>query len=219
MTYPRVLLRTASPAEVPTLVADAREYFSGCRRPVRVMIEDREADAALGPALHAAGLELDERTSYLAHVGPVPEAAAVAGLAVESVTDAGLREFEDTRVRGFANADEPTSAEDLDWRVDLRRAERAGGSRPWLARIEGEPAAALSWYDWEDWLIHSLATRVPFRERGIARHLLSRLLGESERARSVSINADEADTPIDLYRRLGFTDEVYWHASYELELS
>jgi len=29
----------------------------------------------------------------------------------------------------------------------------------------------------------------------------------------------DADTPIDLYRQLAFTDEAYWHATYELELS
>ncbi len=219
-TYPAVLLRDVSPADAPALLADVRSYFAGSRRAARIMIENREADAALGPALQAAGLELDERTSFLTHVGPAPAAADLPGLSIEPVADDGLREFEDTRVRGFANADGPRPPEDLDWRVDLRRAEMAGGARYWLARIDGEAAGALSWYDRRDRLIFSLATRVPYRNRGIARHLLCRLLSESQRegARSVVINADEADTPIDLYRRLGFTDEVYWRATYELDV-
>ncbi len=220
-TYPAVLLRNASPADVPALLADAREYFAGSLRPVRIMIENREAEAALGPALEAAGLRLDERTTFVAHIGATPEATGVPGLSVESVADGGLAEYEDTRARGFANADDPTSPRDLGRRVDLRRAEMAGGAHYWLARVDGEAASTLSWYEGEDRYIFSLATRVPYRNRGIARHLLCRLLSESERegTRSVIINADEADTPIDLYRRLGFTDEVYWRATYELELS
>ena len=219
-TYPSVLLRNVEQADVPALLADVREYFAGGLSPVRIMIEDREADTALGPALEAAGLELDERTTFLAHTGAAPDVASVPGVSVESVADGGLAEYEDTRVRGFANADDATPAEDLGRRVDLRRAEMAGGARYWLARVDGEPAATLSWYEGEDRYIFSLATRVPYRNRGIARHLLCRLLGESERegTRSVVINADEADTPVDLYRRLGFTDEVYWRATYELEL-
>ena len=220
-TYPSVLLRNVSPADVSALLDDVHQYFAGSPQPVRMMIEDREADAALGPALEAAGLRLDERTTFVAHVGAAPEAASVPGLSVESVADGGLIEYEDTRTRGFANTDDPISPRDLGWRVDLRRAEMAGGAHYWLARVDGEPASALSWYEGEDRYIFSLATRVPFRNRGIARHLLCRLLGESERegTRSVVVNADEADTPIDLYRRLGFTDEVYWRATYELELS
>ncbi len=217
-TYPTVLLRNVSLADVPALLADVREYFVGSTLPARVMIEDRDADALLGPALEGAGLELDERTRFLAHVGPVAEAASVTGLSIESVTERGLDEYEDTRVRGFANADDPTPPAELGWRVGLRRAEMAGGAQYWLARIDGEPAAALSWHQGEDWLIFSLATRVPYRNQGIARHLLCRLLraSENEGARSVVISADEADTPIELYRRLGFTDEVYWRATYEL---
>ncbi len=219
-TYPAVILRNVSPADVPALLADVRGYFADSPRPVRIMIEDREADAALAPALEAAGPALVERTTFVAHVGAAPETASLPGLSVESVADGGLAEYEDTRARGFANADDPIPPEDLAWRVGLRRAEMAGGAHYWLARVNGEPTATLSWYDGADWLIFSLATRVPYRNRGIARHLLCRLLGESERegTRSVVINADEAETAIGLYRRLGFTDEVYWRATYELEL-
>ena len=34
--------------------------------------------------------------------------------------------------------------------------------------------------------------------------------------RSILINTDVNDTPIQLYRRLGFTDEIYWAQGYIL---
>ena len=220
-TYPDVIVRHVAPGDVEEFLKDVRSYFGSGPRPARIMIDDRELDSTLGTVLEAAGLSFDERTSFLAHVGDVPEPPPVAGIAVEPVDDSGLAEYEDTRARGFADTDDPVSPEDLGWRIDLHRAEMAGGANYWLARIAEEPAAALSWYDGDDRLVFSLATRLPFRKRGIASHLLCRLLGDSERegTRSVVINADKAGAPIELYRRLGFTDEVYWHATYELELS
>ena len=199
---------------------DVRGYFGIGSRPARIMIDDRELDRSLGAVLEEAGLAFDERTSFLAHVGDVSEAPPVAGIAVGAVGEGGLEEYEDTRCRGFANSEEPTPQKELAWRIDLRRAEMTGGANYWLARIDDEPAATMSWYDGEDLLIFSLATRLPFRKQGIASHLLCRLLGDSEPkgTRSVIINANEADTPIELYRSLGFTDEVYWHATYELKL-
>ena len=220
-TYPDVIVRDVAPGDVEEFIKDVRSYFGTGPRPAQIMIDDRELDSTLGTVLETAGLSFDERTSFLAHVGVVPEPPSVARIAVDAVGDGGLEEYEDARHRGFANSDDPTPQEELDWRIDLRRAEMTGGANYWLARIGEEPAAVMNWYDGEDRLVFSLATRLPFRRRGIASHLLCRLLGDSERkdTRSVVINADEAGAPIELYRRLGFTDEVYWHATYELELS
>ena len=220
-THPNVIVRDLAPGDVEEFLNDVRGYFGAGPRSARIMIDDRELDSTLGPVLEATGLPLDERTSFVAHVGDVPDPPPVAGIAIETVGEGGLEEYEDTRCRGFADSDEPTSQKELDWRTNLRRAEMTGGANYWLARIREEPAAVMSWYDNEDRLIFSLATRLPFRRRGIASHLLCRLLGDSGRkdTRSVVINANEAGAPIELYRRLGFTDEVYWHATYELELS
>jgi GNAT superfamily N-acetyltransferase len=123
-----------------------------------------------------------------------------------------------TKLQGFASSDEPPSSDAVMAGVALRRAELAGEGRFMLARLAGEPAAIIGWYEGEDRYIFLLATRVPFRNRGIARYLLCQALREAYRhgARSVIINADPADTPIQLYRRLGFTDEVYWYDCYEL---
>jgi GNAT superfamily N-acetyltransferase len=219
-THPDVIVRDLAPGDVEEFLKDVRGYFGVGPRSAKIMIDDRRLDSTLGPVLEATGLPLDERTSFLAHVGDVPDPPPVAGIAVETVGEGGLEEYEDTRCRGFANSDEPTSQKELDWRTDLRRAELTGGANYWLARVGEEPAAAMSWYDREDRLVFSLATRLPFRRRGIASHLLCRLLRDSERkdTRSVIINANEAGRPIELYRRLRFTDEIYWHATYELTL-
>jgi len=87
--------------------------------------------------------------------------------------------------------------------------------------MNGEPAATIAWYDDPDVFIYNLATRVSYRGRGIARWLLCDLLTRSyaRGCRSVILNADANDTPIQLYRRLGFTDEVYWRSQYDAHVS
>jgi ribosomal protein S18 acetylase RimI-like enzyme len=64
-----------------------------------------------------------------------------------------------------------------------------------------------------------LGTRAPFRHRGIAQAMLARWAASSSAAagsRSLLINATDGGAPAALYRRLGFTDEVYWYSKYGL---
>ncbi|MEX1195809.1 MAG: GNAT family N-acetyltransferase [Dehalococcoidia bacterium] len=220
-TYPNVIVRSVSAAEVPDFLRDVRSYYAGSTLPARIMIDDREADATLGRVLVAAGVHLEERTVFLAHVGDVPAEREAPGVRIEVVGRGGLFEYEDTRRRAFDNTEEPTPPEDLAWRVDLRRAEMDGGAHHWIARADGQPAAMMGWYEGRDRMVFSLGTRMPFRNRGIARLMLTQLLAESREAgtRAVIISADEYDTPVRLYRRLGFTDELYWRATYELDLA
>lgn len=218
-TYPSIILGAVTVGDIPDLVSDVRTYYAGATLPARIMIEDRDVAVALGPALEAAGLTLDERTVFLAHVGELPEERNAPGIRIETVGRGGLYEYEDTRCKAFADSEEPLPPEDLEWRVQLRLAEMAGGANYWLARADGQPAACMSWYEGDDRFVFSLGTRVPYRSRGIARLLLTRLLHESRKAgtRAVIIDADEDGTPVRLYRRLGFTDEIYWRVTYELE--
>ena len=86
-----------------------------------------------------------------------------------------------------------------------------------LGRVEGEAAAISGWYEGTDRLIFHLATRMPFRNRGIARHLLSHVIQEPYTSdhRSVTIFTDPEETPVSFYRRMGFPEEVYyWQARY-----
>ena len=64
-----------------------------------------------------------------------------------------------------------------------------------------------------------LGTRTPYRHRGIAQALLARWAAAATTAaatRSLLINASDGGAPAALYRRLGFTDEVYWYSRYQL---
>ena len=93
----------------------------------------------------------------------------------------------------------------------------AGQGRFLLARVAGEPASVVAFYEGEDRYVHHLATRVPFRRRGLASRLLEDVLaGALERGcRSTIISAAEKGRPADLYRSLAFTDEIYWRREYK----
>lgn len=214
-----VLIRDLPAAQMPAFLADVRAYFAGA--PVHLYLDNRASDVALGPALRAAGCSWAGAQSYLAHVGSVPAAHVVPGLTMEAVDEATLAAFAVTKLKGFANSEEEPDAASVQAEVAMRRAELADVGRFLLARMDGEPAATFAWYEDSDLFIYNLATRVPYRHRGIARWLLSDFLAQSyaRGCRSVIINADTADTPIQLYRRLGFTDEIYWRGRYDLPVS
>lgn len=212
-----VVVRGLRPHQIPEFLADVRGYFG--KDPVGILIDDREADARLGPALLAAGCSRAGVQTFLAHVGPVPTAPSVPGLTIEPATlTSNLEEYVVTKIKGFADSEaEPDSAVMND-QLALRRAELAGEGRFLLARWDGEPAAVLAWYEGEDRLLLQLATRVPFRNRGIAKALLCHVLVDSyaKGCRSSILFVDPEDTPIQLYRRLGFVDEVYWRQAYRI---
>lgn len=209
-----VLIRQLAPSEVDAFLADVRDYFGGA--PVRLYVEDRALDARLRAALLDHGCALVDAQSYLAHVGPLPTAAPPPGLTLEDVTPATLETWVITKLQGFANSDAQPAAEAIASQVALRGQEMTDVGRLWLARVGGDPAAILGWYEDSDRFIYNLATRLPYRNHGIARYLLCHFLAESQAraARSVIINADTAGTSITLYQRLGFTDEVYWRVKY-----
>lgn len=211
-----VFIHHLAPAEIPAFLADVRAYYDGA--PVNLLIEERALDAALRPALLAHGCSAQEAQSFLAHVGPVPSAAPVAGLTVEEVTPATLKVWAITKLRGFSDDDAEPDDAAVTAQVALREQEMAGVGRLRLARVAGEPAGILGWYEDADRFIYNLATRLPYRNRGIARALLCGFLAESQAlaARSTLINADTSGTSIHLYRRLGFSDEVYWRVKYQV---
>lgn len=212
-----IIVATMSPAQVPEFLADANSYFD--QRAVNIWIDDRDLDASLGPALIAAGASADKANTHLAHVGPRPERFQLPGVNVERVTADTLMDYVQVKLKGFANSEDAPPIEHVDQELAVRRNELASMGRFLIARVGDEPAAILGYYDGTDRLIFNLATRKPFRMRGIARHLLCEVVANSydQGCRSVVINTDPSDTPINWYRRLGFTDEVYWHRNYLFE--
>jgi ribosomal protein S18 acetylase RimI-like enzyme len=129
-----------------------------------------------------------------------------------------LRRYVITKRKGFASSeaepDEGTVADEM----ALRRGERRGEGRFLLGRLDGQDAGVIGWYEGQDRFIFQVATRLPFRQRAVARALLCHVIADTyaRSCRSVIINANAEDTPILLYRSLGFTDEIYWRRQYTL---
>jgi len=212
-----VIVEPMTPDEVPEFLADASSYFN--RRAVNIWLNDRGLDAKLGRALVLAGACADKENTHLAHVGLPPERVELSGIRIEGVTADTLKEYALVKLKGFANSEDGRPVEDVQKELALRQGELASIGRFLIARVGTEPAAILGYYDGSDRLIFNLATRTPFRIRGIARQLLCEVIADSydQGGRSVIINTDPNDTPIQWYRRLGFTDEVYWRRSYLFE--
>ena len=210
----RILIERPCPNEIAMLQADARKFFGDVE--IDLWIDDRQTDATLGPALLRAGCHLRGATMYLAHVGEPPRVKPLPNVSVERVSAALLKEFAIVKLKGFGNSEDQPSAGRVAQEVASREAELRGSGRCLLARVGDEAVAIIGYFEGNDRLVFNLATRVPFRNAGVARLLLSTVLTDAyhRRCRSVIINTDPADTPVNWYRRLGFTDEIYWHRSY-----
>ena len=212
----RATVRHLPAEDVPRFLEDLREY-SG-QEGITFHIDDRELDGRLRPVLLESGCIPDVAEVFLAHTGGMalltsePEE-----LSVEAVNTDTIEEAVRTERKGFADSEAEPDAEELRWRLTLRRAEMGGQGRFLLARIAGQPASVVAFYEGEDRFVHHLATRVPFRRQGIASRLLKEVLvGAGERGcRSTIISAAEHGRPVGLYRSLGFTDEVYWRREYK----
>jgi ribosomal protein S18 acetylase RimI-like enzyme len=215
--FAHIVVDGAGPADVPALLADAREFYGG--QPVDIWLEAEEVDLLLGKLLMEAGCVRGTADVYLAHVGEAPAVVQVPGKAVEQVTEKTLEEFAVAKLKAFANRECSPTAADVEREVALRSAEMNGIGRFAIARVGRIAAAIIGCYAGEDWLVFTLATRVPFRGRGIAAQLLLGALADArrERARSVTINTDPDDTPIRWYTRIGFTDPVYWYRAYRYD--
>jgi GNAT superfamily N-acetyltransferase len=211
-----VLIEELAGGQIPEFLVDVHHYFGDGE--VEISIDNRQKDAEIGDALVAAGLVRGKAWSNLAHVGPIPDAPLVAGVAIEPLTAGDVEAFSIAKLKGFANDEAEPAPERLAEEVAFRRNELVGDGRGLLARFEGEIAAVLGYYEGWDRDLSILTTRVPFRGRGIARLLLDYALADARAhgCRSVIIGADQDDSPIRLYRRMGFTDEVYWTRVYRL---
>ncbi|MGH2459101.1 MAG: GNAT family N-acetyltransferase [Chloroflexota bacterium] len=216
---PWALLDRVGPLDATALLAELRARHGPGT--VRIEVDDPARDREVGPILTATGCRPGHLQIFLAHLGPVPPTAPVPDLSVETVGEPNLEAFVITKLKAFASRDDPPDAVEVRVGMELRRAELAGVGRFLLARIRQEPAAILGLYDGPDQLIFNVATRLAFRRRGIASHLIGRALSgaRARGGRSVIINADPEDRPIQLYRRLGFTDEVYWRRQYTATLA
>ncbi len=212
-----LLVKQLTRDTVPDLLEDAQEHFGV--KSIRIYVDDRELEVELKPALQAAGCQHSCDMVYLSHTGEPPTFEPVPDLNVEPVTRDTVRDYEIVRAKAFVDSEEQPEESEVAANADAFLADLSGSCQLWIGRIRNEAAAIAGWYEGSDRLVFHLATRVPFRNRGIARHLLSYLVHETygQNRRSIMIFTDPEDSPIQFYRRLGFTQEVYWQARYLYE--
>ena len=184
---------------------------------LRLIVDGAGQHERLDSGLRSLGYETTGVQVLLAHVGGAPEPLPVSDASVEDVEADRLHEWAGTKLRGFSNSDVEPDKEAIAFEVALHGAELRGELRLRLARVGGEPASIIGWYDEDDLDVFNLATRLAFRERGLARLLLTQVMCEAdaEGRRSVVIGTDPRDTPIRWYRRLGFTDELLTSWTYQ----
>jgi ribosomal protein S18 acetylase RimI-like enzyme len=215
--FGRVTIEGLNRDEVPRFLADAHDYFGDAS--VELCVEDGATDDRLRDALLAGGVERNIANVYLAHVGPLPDAPDVPGLTVERADPTTIETYARTKLMAFSSSEVPPAETRVAEETRHRRTELGGSGSFQVARVDGEPAAVIGWYEEpKDRFVFQLGTRVPFRMRGVARRLLCDAVAEGydRGCRSVLLNTDVDDTPIRLYRRMGFTDEVYWTQEYIL---
>jgi ribosomal protein S18 acetylase RimI-like enzyme len=211
----RATVRHLPDDDVPRFLRDLREY-SGDEE-ITFHVDDRELDERLRPVLLESGCAPEVAEVFLAHTGGMPLLASEPeDLSVEAVNEGTIEEAMRTERMGFADSEAEPDAVDFRRRLALRRAEMGGQGRFLLSRVAGEAASVVAFYEGVDRFVHHLATRVPFRSRGIASRLLSEVLAgaQGRGCRSTIISAGENGRPADLYRSLGFTDEVYRRREY-----
>ena len=199
-------------------VADALARAAGLfgTSAFEVWVDDRSGAEHLTPALRSAGMEPVSDTVVLALLGSVRADRGPDGLVLEDVVDTrGLEQWATVKIQSFADSEERPGPEQLQAELAERQVEWPI-CRYQVARLDGEVVAILGHYTGQDQMVFNLATRLPFRHRGIARSMLARWsgAGDGHGTRSYLINCDDGGPAEALYRRLGFTDEVYWYRRY-----
>jgi ribosomal protein S18 acetylase RimI-like enzyme len=212
---PRVLLAIDRPEEVHAALVSAMAARGASE--YNVWVTDRDRAARLDGALRSAGCEPMKATTHLTLVGELRAGAGIEGLEMVEVDAERLTEWARVKVRCFEDTEADPTSSQLERELSVRAAFRAVESLR-LARLGDEAVGVLGYEGDVHRLVFNLGTRVPFRHQGIAQTMLAHLAAEGVGAgcRSLSINADDPGRPAELYRRLGFTDEVYWYRRYRL---
>lgn len=210
----RVVLSIADPAEVPAALDAARAACAADS--FMILVDDRDRAARLDAALREHGCSYDASTTFLALTGPmVSPAPGPERLEVASIGNAELETWARVKLQSFADSEDAPAADAVTAEVAMRRVEQPLAEYQ-LGMLDGEPVAVLAHYPGADDLVFILGTRTPYRHLGIAQAMLARRAGAVAGGRSLVINASDGGAPAALYRRLGFTDEVYWYSKYEL---
>ena len=214
-TDSRVILRVDEPEQVAAAIGAAKAAIGG--RGLTVWVDDRERAARLDDALRGTGCEPGDATTHLALVGPIAQRPGPGNLVIDAVDEAGLNDWAVVKLQSFGDTESAPAAGRLAEEVVVRRREAALAECQ-AGILDGEIAAVLAYYRGLDQMVFVLGTRVPYRHQGIAQAMLARwaAAGAASGCRSMMINATDGGRPADLYRSMGFVDEIYWYRRYEL---
>ena len=168
-------------------------------------VEDREWVEQLGPTLVGVGFEAGPATMFVALVGDV-RASVPETLVLRPARD--VEDFARRKLTYFADGAPPSEA-DLAREMATRERE-VDLADFYLVEVDGDVAAILAAYRGEDVTTYLLATDPSQRSRGVGSGALAAWVASTS-ARAHVINALDGGRPGELYRRLGFTDEVYWY--------
>jgi GNAT superfamily N-acetyltransferase len=183
------------------LMGEADRILGGAGYPHRtVLIRSNEQGARLAPAFEDQGYRV-ERTVFMLHRrepdrGPTVE--------VQELPFADVRPLILETYRR-----QETLPDDVGERFADQHGkyERVLGARFFAGRIDGSLAGVCElWMDGADALVENVDTLEGYRNRGVARSVVLRAIGEAQSAGAtrVFIAADDDDWPKDLYARLGF---------------
>jgi GNAT superfamily N-acetyltransferase len=213
--WPRVLLTIDRPDDVPAALASVRSSWDAPE--YVVWVTDRARRSRLDPELRVAGCEPVKATTHLTLVGELHARPGPDALVVDDAGKFRLREWAEVKIKSFEDTEGDPTATQLECELAVRARGTALETLA-LVRLGKEAVGVLGYYAGADQLVFNLGTRVPYRRQGIAQAVLARWAaeGRAEGCRSLTINADDPGRPAELYRRLGFTDEVYWHMRYRL---
>lgn len=202
----------------PKLVRAAVEEVGDGTEHLRVAIDDRGRAARLHDSLIGVGCHEVRSTVHLALVPPLRVVPGPHDLLVEEL--AGVSElpaWARVKLQSFDDSESEPSPDRIADEVQKLVAELPL-TRLCIGAIGAERVAVLAHYTGNDQLVFNLGTRLSYRHRGIAQAMLAHWVAEGEAAgcRSLIINGTEGGRPAELYKSIGFVDEVYWYKLYEL---
>jgi len=205
--------------KVEEFLDDICKYYK--HKSVYINVDGREEDASLGKALREAGCKKNSSEIFLVHRGVTPQCPSPDGIEVEPVSESNLIEFSETRLKAFSLIEDTSQTKEIHDEMSIRRSELTGTASGCLARFQGEPAGAFWWYEEQDFIFLSLlGVLPPYRNQGIGQWLISRRVQDAykEGYQFVILNVlSDNVNAIRLYRRLGFSDEIYWRGRYLFE--
>jgi hypothetical protein len=206
----RLILTVDEPTQVRVALDEASRRAG--RGPLDVWVDDRARCTLLEEELVLAGCSPIKSTTHLALVGVPRTADGPPSMVLDTVTDDTLEEWAVTKLKCFDDNEAAPTSDRIATERAVRQSEMALATLR-LARVDGVAVGVLGYYFGSDQLVFNLGTRVPHRRRGVAQQILARWIGEgvASGCRSLMINADDPGMPQQLYRQIGFTDEIYWY--------